>query len=769
MGINNSDNNGASLASLARDSIFNYSEALEKSLLFYEAQRAGELPDDNQIAWRGDAVTNDGSDVGVDLSGGYFDAGDHVKFVFPMASSLTMLSWGVLEYREAYEQSNQLDKALETIKWGTDFLLSAHETSNGVTQALWGQVGDIVEDHSQWVPPEEVDNITERPSFKIDTQHPGSDLAAEVAAAMASASMIFRPTDPDYADKLLDNAVQLYNFADDADHNAANGKQRGKYSDSLWNPNGVEFRNPDGAYVSYSYEDELAWGAAWLHKSLVDAGNVDTVYLNQSKNYYGGLWLEGTQSWDSKDHGTAVLLSQLTGDSQYTTDVETWLDYWLPGGGISYTPGGLAWSEGLGGWGSLRYTANTAFLAGLYSDTVNAGDGSYDAFAERQVNYILGDNPLNFSYMIGFGDSYALQPHHRGAHGISGWQAYGDTTQPNINILQGALVGGPTSNDDFAYEDLRTNFQGNEVALDYNAGLTGALARLKLRYEQPPVTEDGSSATGYIKDGTLAGKVWNSGTAYAGNLLSNTDGTANPDDVLIATDGADNVWGGTEGSDTIYTEAGNDIVGVNTAAGGAVVDTGDGNDFVYSTNSANGLSGTGEINSIDLGTGQDSAWILNGNNRIVSNAGDNTIGLGTGGDTVILGNGNNVIYMTNGVGAADGAKDITTGSGNDWVQAGSGNDRIDLGTNAGGAADYDVAFGEAGSDTFVVHTGNGWLSVGDFAQGRDYFELPAGLTFEDLSQVNNLGSTWIWAEDDVLVELTGFTETLTAADFNGPT
>ena len=67
---------------------FNYGEALQKSFLFYEAQRAGDLPVDNRIDWRGDSTLNDGADVGLDLSGGYFDAGDHVKFVFPMASSM---------------------------------------------------------------------------------------------------------------------------------------------------------------------------------------------------------------------------------------------------------------------------------------------------------------------------------------------------------------------------------------------------------------------------------------------------------------------------------------------------------------------------------------------------------------------------------------------------------------------------------------------------------------------------------------------------------
>ncbi len=52
---------------------YDYNLALKKSILFYEAQRSGKLPTSNRIDWRGDTFLDDGSDVGIDLSGGYFD------------------------------------------------------------------------------------------------------------------------------------------------------------------------------------------------------------------------------------------------------------------------------------------------------------------------------------------------------------------------------------------------------------------------------------------------------------------------------------------------------------------------------------------------------------------------------------------------------------------------------------------------------------------------------------------------------------------------
>jgi len=82
---------------------FNYGEALQKSLLFYETQQSGVLPDWNRISWRSNSGINDGKDVGLDLTGGWNDAGDHVKFGFPMAFSITALNWGYLEYKDGYD------------------------------------------------------------------------------------------------------------------------------------------------------------------------------------------------------------------------------------------------------------------------------------------------------------------------------------------------------------------------------------------------------------------------------------------------------------------------------------------------------------------------------------------------------------------------------------------------------------------------------------------------------------------------------------------
>lgn len=72
----------------------------------------------------------------MDLVGGYYDAGDHVKFGLPMAFTVTMLSWGIIEFGDHIAKAGELEHALEAIKWGTDYFIKAHTSPN----VLWAEV-----------------------------------------------------------------------------------------------------------------------------------------------------------------------------------------------------------------------------------------------------------------------------------------------------------------------------------------------------------------------------------------------------------------------------------------------------------------------------------------------------------------------------------------------------------------------------------------------------------------------------------------------------
>jgi len=84
----------------------NYGEVLYLSSIFYEAQRSGALPSTNRVPWRGNSALTDGADKNLDLSGGWYDAGDHLKFAFTMAFTATTLAWSLLEFPDAYDSVN---------------------------------------------------------------------------------------------------------------------------------------------------------------------------------------------------------------------------------------------------------------------------------------------------------------------------------------------------------------------------------------------------------------------------------------------------------------------------------------------------------------------------------------------------------------------------------------------------------------------------------------------------------------------------------------
>ncbi|GLT55201.1 hypothetical protein SLA2020_283440 [Shorea laevis] len=272
----------------------NYYNALSKSILFFEGQRSGKLPPDQRVRWRKDSALRDGATAGVDLTGGYYDAGDNVKFGFPMAFTTTMLSWSVIDFGRNMgpEQWN----AVKAVKWGADYLLKV----TAVPDVVYVQVGDAYSDHNCWERPEDMDTL--RTVYKVDRAHPGSDVAGETAAALAAASIVFRSRDPAYSRFLLSRAIRVFEFAD---------KYRGAYSASL-HPAVCPF------YCDVSgYQDELLWAAVWLHKASRRREYREYIARNEVILRAGDTINEF--GWDNKHAGINVLISKevLTGRAEY--------------------------------------------------------------------------------------------------------------------------------------------------------------------------------------------------------------------------------------------------------------------------------------------------------------------------------------------------------------------------------------------------------------------------------------------------------------------
>lgn len=444
---------------------YNYGEALQKSLLFYELQRSGDLPENTRCNWRGDSALEDGKDAGLDLTGGWFDAGDNVKFNLPMAYSSAMLGWSLLEDWKAYEESGQLEYALGNIKWANDYFIKCHPKED----VYYYQVGNGGQDHSYWGPAETVSYKMERPSYCVTKQNPGSAVSAETAASLAISSLAFKDVDKEYSKLCLEHAKSLYDFA------------RSTKSDS-------GYTMAAGFYDSWSgYSDELSWAGVWLYRATGDKKYLDNAradYENADQNHKWAM------CWDDVHIGAALLMAQDTGEDKYKDAVEEHLNWWTTGDSkgerITYTPKGLAW---LDSWGSLRYATTTGYIAAVYSQWNGCSADkkeTYWNFAENQMNYALGDT--GFCYQIGMGTQYPEHPHHRTAQG-----SYCDNmNEPSTfrHTLYGALVGGPDASDN--YRDEVSNYTNNEVACDYNAGFTALLAKMYGKYHGKTLVDFGA-------------------------------------------------------------------------------------------------------------------------------------------------------------------------------------------------------------------------------------------------------------------------------------
>lgn len=181
-------------------------------------------------------------------------------------------------------------------------------------------------------------------------------------------------------------------------------------------------------------------------------------------------------SWDDKRTGAGILMYQLTNDQKYINGPSGFCEKVVdPSQSPFFTPKGLVF---ISQWGSLRYAGNAAFACLLVADLGIETD-KYVAFVKQQVGYMLGDTGRSF--VIGFGTNPPTRPHHRSSScpttGDCSWDAF-NNPGPNPQTLNGAMVGGP--NDQDQYTDSRQDYTANEVATDYNAAFTGAVAGLSL-------------------------------------------------------------------------------------------------------------------------------------------------------------------------------------------------------------------------------------------------------------------------------------------------
>ncbi len=419
---------------------YDYNTALKYSIYFYDGNKCGKnVAKENVFNWRKACHVKDGSDVKCDLTGGFHDAGDHVKFGLTQAYAASVLGWSLYEYKEVFDTTGLTPKLLSTLKYFSDYLLKCHPKP----EIFYYQVGSAPADHRDWFSPEY--QRDPRPTqYFADPALPASDVCGMTAAALSLMYLNYKPVNQGYAKKCLKAAKEIYDL----------GKKYPGLSSS------------QNCYPSDSYNDDLAWGAFWLYQIEKDPTYLSDIekYLTEPGPAGDPLRDNWTMSWGNMYLPVTLKMAQLTGEAKYKEAMEFNLSFWQ--NDLKTTPGGLKYRDV---WGVVRYAAAESMLALLFYEQTK--DESLKTFAKSQLDYILGNNPAKLSYIVGFGPNYPKSLHHRALMAYQGYQNHMDDP---AYTLTGALVGGPNENDEF--KDNSNFYQYTEVAIDYNAGLVGALA-----------------------------------------------------------------------------------------------------------------------------------------------------------------------------------------------------------------------------------------------------------------------------------------------------
>jgi len=360
---------------------------------------------------------------------------------------------------------------------------------------VFAQVGDantsIPNDHYCWERPEDMDYP--RPAYAVSS---APDLGGEMAAALAAASIVFRDS-PVYSRKLVTGATNIWTFARD----------KGKRNRFTAGIPALEV----AMYNSTSYWDEYMWGGAWMYYATGNQSYLSLVTnpaLAKNANANGGGPYYGVFDWDNKLIGAQVLLTRLLILQspgypyeqllrEYYNETKSVMCSYLPQyKKFNVTKGGLT-QFNHGKPQQLQYAVSNAFLASLYADYMTAADvpgwtcgstfypsDTLKAYSRSQIDYVLGKNPMNMSYLVGYGSKYPKQVHHRAASipkngqrvGCTQGYKFRDAKSPNPHVIEGAMVAGPDKFD--KYTDHRMNYNQAEPTLAANAALVGALVSL---------------------------------------------------------------------------------------------------------------------------------------------------------------------------------------------------------------------------------------------------------------------------------------------------
>jgi endoglucanase len=445
-----------------------YATAMANTVSFYQSQRdggnyvpsalrtaPGHLHDANAMTYATPHARSSGAFSGdlaplgitVDASGGWWDAGDYLKFVETESYTVDIMLAAV---RDFPAQTGSAFNA--EARFGTDWL---RHMWNDTTRTLYYQVGigegnaKIVGDHDIWRLPQADDTyggtaaadryIRNRPVFPANS--PGAlispNLAGREAAALALCYQVYRTTDPTYANTCLLSAEHVFDLANTA-------------------PTAPLLTViPFSFYPETEWRDDLELGATELNLALA-AGtppsglpHTDPAFYLQSAATWANAYITGPG--DATD---SLNLYDVTGLAHYelanaitragnpsglatsvaalTTDLKKQLDRAVAQAASDPFGFGFPWAT----YDTTSHGAGLAVMAREYNHLT--GGTAYAAVADRWLANILGANAWGLSLIVGDGSTFPHCLQHQVAN-LAGSLTGGTP------VLAGAAVEGPNS------------------------------------------------------------------------------------------------------------------------------------------------------------------------------------------------------------------------------------------------------------------------------------------------------------------------------------
>jgi hypothetical protein len=446
-----------------------YGPLLRHSLFFFQAQRDGpdvlpnvlgrkpsHLADKQAFIYETPKFGSDGLIGGlkkiggpVDVSGGWADAGDYLKFVETATYVTAMMLQGARDYPTQMGRGGTADFQAEG-RIGLDWLLKMWD---GDTKTLYLQVGigdgnsQVTGDHDLWRLPEKDDEneartgapeyfIKHRPIFEAGPS--GSalspNLAGRLAADFALGYQVFKTEDPAYAKKLLFAAEQVFDMA------------------ATTNVTTLTTAIPRDFYPEDEWRDDLEWGAVELYFALSGGGATGDLPHNDCHYYLrlAGHWAADYIAFGQQD---SLNLYDVSGIAHY--ELCRALDHAGPMAGLEASradlvanlqhrldaaikradndPFGLGYRYG--GGDVVPHVLGLALEAGFYDKLTQTT--TYADFSQRQLDFVLGANAWGTSFIVGAGKIFPFHLQHQ----IANLKGSLDGAPP---LLLGATVDGPS-------------------------------------------------------------------------------------------------------------------------------------------------------------------------------------------------------------------------------------------------------------------------------------------------------------------------------------